>query len=89
MTLDNFIPEIWANEVQRQLEKYLVYGQAGIVNRDYEGVIRGAGDTVRINGIGAVTVKQYSKNTNIAEPDTLTDTQATLLIDKQDYSTSR
>jgi len=85
MTLDNFIPEIWANEVQRQLEKYLVYGQAGIVNRDYEGVIRGAGDTVRINGIGAVTVKQYSKNTNIAEPDTLTDTQATLLIDKQDY----
>jgi len=85
MTLDHFIPEIWANEVQRQLEKYLVYGQAGIVNRDYEGEITGAGDTVRINGIGAVTVRPYVKNTDIADPDTLTDAQTTLLINKQDY----
>jgi len=89
MTLDNFIPEIWANEVQRQLEKYLVYGQAGIVNRDYEGVIRGAGDTVRINGIGAVTVKQYSKNTNIAEPDTLTTRRQPFSSTSRTISTSR
>lgn len=85
MTLDSFIPEIWAAEVQRQLEKYLVYGQAGIVNRNYEGEITGAGDTVKINGIGPVTVKTYTKNTDIADPDTLTDAQTSLLINQQDY----
>lgn len=85
MSLDNFIPEVWVNEVQRNLEKYLVYAQAGIVNRDYEGEISGAGDTVKINGIGPVTVKTYTKNTDIADPETLTDAQTTLLIDQQDY----
>lgn len=85
MTLENFIPEFWANEVQRQLEKYLVFAQAGIVNRNYEGQITGAGDTVKINGIGAVTVKTYTKNTDIADPETLTDAQTTLLINQQDY----
>ena len=85
MTLSNFIPEVWSNEVQRQLEKYLVYGQGGIVNRDYEGTIAGAGDTVKINGIGTVTVKTYTKNTDIADPETLTDAQTTLLINQQDY----
>jgi len=85
MGLGNFIPEIWSNEVQRNLEKFLVFGQAGIVNRDYEGLISGAGDTVKINGIGPVTVKTYTKNTDIADPETLTDAQTTLLIDQQDY----
>jgi N4-gp56 family major capsid protein len=85
MTLDSFIPEIWSAEVQRQLEKFLVYGQAGIANRNYEGEITGAGDTVKINGIGPVTVKTYTKNTDIADPDTLTDAQTSLLINQQDY----
>jgi N4-gp56 family major capsid protein len=83
--LDSFIPEIWSAEVQRQLEKFLVYGQAGIANRNYEGEITGAGDTVKINGIGPVTVKTYTKNTDIADPDTLTDAQTSLLINQQDY----
>jgi N4-gp56 family major capsid protein len=85
MGLDSFIPEIWGMEIQRQLEKYLVYGQLGIVNRTYEGQITGAGDTVKINGIGPVTVKTYTKNTDIDAPETLTDAQSTLLIDQQDY----
>jgi N4-gp56 family major capsid protein len=85
MGLENFIPEVWSQEVVRQLEKYLVFGQTGVVNRDYEGLIRGAGDTVKINGIGPVTVKTYSKNTDIADPETLTDAQTSLLISEQDY----
>ena len=85
MTLENFIPEIWAAEVQRALEKNLVYGQAGIANRDYEGEISAQGDTVRINQIGPVTVKAYSKNTDIDSPETLTDAQQVLQITEQDY----
>jgi len=84
MTLSNFIPSIWVNEVQRNLEKYLVYAQVGIVNRNYEGEITGAGDTVKINGIGPVTVHKYKKNTDLPDPETLTDAQKTLPIDQQD-----
>lgn len=85
MGLESFIPEIWSNEIGILLEKYLVYAQAGIVNRDYEGEISGAGDTVHISGIGPVTVGTYTKNTDIAAPETLTDAQATLIIDQQKY----
>lgn len=85
MSLNNFIPEVWAAEVQRSLEKSLVYGQAGIINRDYEGEISAQGDTVRINQIGPVTVKAYTKNTNIDSPETLTDAQQVMTITEQDY----
>ena len=85
MTLDAIIPEIWVNEIALNLEKFLVYAQAGIVNRDYEGEITGAGDTVHITGIGPVTVSDYTKNRDISAAETLTDAQATLLIDQQKY----
>jgi hypothetical protein len=85
MTLNNFIPAIWANEFARNLEKFLVYAQPGVVNRDYEGEISGAGSSVKINGIGPVTVGNYVKNTNIGDPETLTDAQTTLTIDQQKY----
>lgn len=85
MTLDSFIPELWSSEMAMFLEKYLVYAQDGVVNREYEGEIAGAGDTVHIAGIGAVTVADYTKNSNINSPQTLTDSQTTLTIDQQKY----
>jgi len=85
MSLDNFIPQIWAARLLTNLQKSLVYGQAGVVNRDYEGEIRGAGDTVNINNIGPVTIGDYTKNTDITAPEDLTDAQTKLLIDQQKY----
>ena len=85
MSLDNFIPELWAAEVMRSLEKSLIFGQAGVVNRDYEGEIKQKGDTVRINEIGPVTVKKYTKNTAIDHPEVLNDAQQVLEITEQDY----
>lgn len=85
MTLDSFIPEIWANEIAMSLDKLLVYAQDGIVNRNYEGEITGAGDTVKISGIGPVSVGTYTKNTDIGDPETLTDAQMTLTVDQQKY----
>lgn len=83
MALDNFIPEIWANELLSNINEAHVYGD--VVNRDYEGEISGAGDTVRINSIGRVTIGDYSKNTNMGAPETLTDSQKTLVIDQQKF----
>ena len=85
MSLNNFIPTIWAARLLMNLHKALVYGQAGIVNKDYEGDISGAGDTVKINAIGPVTIGDYTKNTNISDPETLTDAQMSLLIDQSKY----
>lgn len=85
MALDNFIPEIWSANILSNLDKALVYAQPSLTNRDYEGEINGAGDTVNINSIGRVTIGDYVKNTDIADPETLTSTQLKLLIDQQKY----
>jgi N4-gp56 family major capsid protein len=85
MSLNNFIPVVWASRLLVNLRKAQIYAQTGIVNRNFEGDIRQAGDSVRINAIGAVTVGTYTKNTNISDPETLTDAQTTLLIDQAKY----
>lgn len=84
-TLDNFIPQIWSGELLVSLKKSLVYGQEGVVNRNYEGEIQSYGDTVKINSIGSVTIGDYTKNDTIGEPEVLTDAQRTLVIDQSKY----
>lgn len=85
MALDNFIPAVWSARLLANLHKSLVYGQTGVVNREYEGEINAFGDSVRINAIGPVTVGTYTKNTDISAPETLSDAQTTLLIDQSKY----
>jgi hypothetical protein len=85
MSVDNFIPSIWAGSILRALDTALVYAGSGVVNRDYEGELQQAGDTVRINMIGDVTVSSYSKNTDINSPETLSDDQLILKVDQQKY----
>lgn len=85
MTLNTFIPQIWSARLLENLNKALVYGQAGIVNRDYEGEISAEGNTVKIHSIGRVSVGTYTKNANMSAPETLTDAELTLLIDQSKY----
>lgn len=85
MSVDNFIPAIWSAQMLMSLKKEHVYGQAGVVNRDYEGEISAQGDRVKINSIGPVTIGTYTKNTNIGDPETLTDSQKELVINQAKY----
>ncbi len=85
MAIDTFIPTIWHARLLAQLEKSLVYAQAGISNREYEGEIRAQGDTVRIGAIGPVTITPYVKNTPLAAAETLNDASQTLVIDQGRY----
>jgi N4-gp56 family major capsid protein len=85
MSLNNFIPTVWANRLLMHLQKSLVYGQTDVVNRDYEGQIRQAGDSVKINSIGDVTVKSYTKDTDIDAPETLVDASQMLQITESKY----
>ena len=84
MALD-FIPTVWAARLLVALEKALVYGQTNVSNRDYEGEIRKAGNTVKIASIGDVSIGDYTKDTDIADPEILTDDDQTLLIDNAKY----
>ena len=83
MAITTFIPELWSARLLYALEKSHV--ATNLVNRNYEGVIANQGDTVHINSIGAVTVKDYTKNTNITDPEVLTTSDQTLEIDQAKY----
>jgi hypothetical protein len=85
MSVDGFIPQIWTARLLAALQKALVFGQANVVNRDYQGEISQKGDTVNIGGIGAITVKTYTKNTDIDAPEDLADDMTALVIDQADY----
>jgi len=84
MAITNFQPEIWSRLILANLRASLVYGQAGIINRDYEGEIATAGDTVHITSFTDPAVRDYTKNTDISW-DLLTDATRALLIDQADY----
>ena len=81
----SFIPTVWAARLLSALEKSLIYGQANVCNRAYEGEVRSYGNTVKIASIGDVTVSDYTKDTDIDPPASLTDSDQTLLIDQQKY----
>lgn len=83
MAVTTFIPELWSARLLYALEKSHV--ATNLVNRNYEGIIANQGDTVHINSIGAITVKDYTKNSDIADPDALATTDQTLVIDQCKY----
>lgn len=58
MAYTNFKPEIWAEVINRNLNKQLVFG--ALANRNYEGEILNQGSSVRVLSIGAVTVGDYT-----------------------------
>jgi N4-gp56 family major capsid protein len=80
MSTNNFIPTLWSARLLANLNKVLVFAQPGVVNRDYEGEVSQLGDSVKINAIGRVTVIDYTKNTDLTAPQTLTDSQTILTI---------
>lgn len=80
-----FIPTVWAARLLTALEKSLVYGQANVCSRNYEGEVREAGNTVKIASVGDVSIGDYVKDTDIADPQELTDSELSLLIDQAKY----
>ena len=76
---------IWAAQLQSSLKKSLVFAGPQCVNRNYEGEIRAAGDSVRIISISRPTIGSYTKNVTSIVPETLTDAERTLLIDQSNY----
>lgn len=84
MSINAFIPTIWSNQILNRLRDILIYQL--ICNTDYEGEIVEAGDTVKINEIGPITIRSYTRNsTSDITWEFLTDAQKELKIDQSPY----
>lgn len=83
MAINNFISTVWSENLYQALDKQ--YVAVSNCNRDFEGDIREKGNTVKICGLGDVTVSEYFKNANMANPEALSDTLAELVIDQAKY----
>lgn len=79
MAITYFQPEVWSSTLLSILEKSLVYAGAPCVNRDYEGEIANAGDTVHIVSVADPTIVDYTKDTDLSVQ-VLTDSEQTLTI---------
>jgi len=78
----NFSPIIYSKKVQLAFRKSTVCGD--ITNSDYFGEISAQGDTVQIIKEPEISVKEYSRGTQVTAQD-LDDEDFTLVIDKANY----
>lgn len=84
MAITAFIPEVFSADLLVNLEKSLVYGAPGVVNRNYEGEISQYGDTVHITSLADPTIGTYTAHTDIVT-EQVTDSAQTLLINQSKY----
>lgn len=84
MAISNFVPEVWSAALLKALRDRLTYAQAGVINRNYEGDIARAGDTVHITNFVDPSVRDYTKDGTITW-DLLTDATQALIINQADY----
>ena len=83
MSLENFIPKVWSSRLLKHLDEQHIL--VDVTNREYEGDIQNAGDTVKINSIGDIAVNDYTKNSTTISPETLSDASTQLTIDQSKY----
>lgn len=85
MSTRNFVPEIWSARLLVALRKALVYAGPAVINRDWEGDISEAGDTVRITSVSRPTIGTYVPGQTVITPQKLTTGQRTLVVDQAKY----
>ncbi|MCD8107302.1 MAG: hypothetical protein LUE20_04995 [Oscillospiraceae bacterium] len=85
MAIATFIPEIWSARLLNELQK--VHVAANLVNRDYEGEIKGLGACVRINKLlsSDISVWDYERDIEIEAPENLNMNDCTLEINSARY----
>jgi hypothetical protein len=85
MAYQNFVPEVWVDAIQRDLERLHIF--ATDCNRQYEGEVSKKGDSVRILGVGKPTIttegaKDFKK---LSDPETVEDSSVIMYIDQMSH----
>lgn len=85
MAITNFVPEIWSANLLKALRAKARYTQAGVINRNYEGDIARAGDTVHITSFSDPVIDDYTKGSTTITYPVLTDATRALVIDQAKF----
>ncbi|MCA1624170.1 MAG: P22 coat protein - protein 5 domain protein [Acidobacteria bacterium] len=80
MSVDSFVPEIWAAELLVPLEREHIYASPTVVNRNWEGLIANVGDTVRVNSVSDPTIINYVPNVTVLTEEQLHTADQSLTI---------
>ena len=84
MSYNNFIPTVWAEAINRELERNHVF--VADCNRQYEGNVSKMGDTVRILGITKPTITtQVGTDIELTGAETVPDSSVSLPIQHVSY----
>lgn len=86
MAYSNFIPSVWEETINRELERACVFIED--CNRQYEGLVSKKGDSVHILGVGKPTIKTMERanaSGEIDEAEELEDTSTILNISQIRY----
>lgn len=83
--INNFIPKVWSVKILKALEKFHIFGSPSCANREYEGEIKDKGSSVKINSVGDITIKDYTRNSDIDAPEELNDAGQELVITEGKY----
>ena len=86
MSYANFIPTVWNESIERELERLCVFAED--CNRSYEGSVKSKGESVKILGVGKPTIKSVAKaakNNDIDGPEEVEDTSVIMVIDQIRY----
>lgn len=80
MSFETFIPVVWATQLNKDLDRKLVFAEN--TNRQYEGIVKDVGDSVKILGIGkpSLTHDDSGKLPKAPEPEELQGTSMTMPI---------
>lgn len=78
MAYSNFIPSVWAESINRELERACVFAED--CNRQYEGLVQGKGDSVHILGVGKPTIKSLERANASGEIDGAEEIEDTSVI---------
>lgn len=84
MSYQNFIPTIWNEMINRELERKCVFTED--CNRQYEGDVKQKGDSVRILGVGKPTITDTTdKDIVLSAPEKVEDSSVTLQVNQISY----
>ena len=86
MAYSNFIPAVWSESINRELERACVFAED--CNRQYEGLVSGKGDCVHILGVGKPTIKSLERENasdTIDDAEEIDDTSVILGINQIRY----
>lgn len=86
MSYANFIPTVWNEGINRELERLCVFVED--CNKSYEGKVKKKGESVTILGVGKPTIKRIAKasrNEDIDAPEEIEDTSVIMYINQIAY----